>query len=990
MLTTSKDSNWHLKKKDAEFVLKISSPGFEIAELHLQNDVMIHLAKKNLLFSTPVPLLLPDRSGYVAKATLNKASGASVTYDVRLLIFLKGIPLDSWLFYPEPALTQLGQICAHMFLSLKDFDDRAGTARSRVLYWDLRNAPELVSKLSVDIHNVETREYVVETFNRAWQEIQALDKDLPRGVIHSDLGGNNLIAERRPDGWPDVVGVIDFGDVCHSWLVAELAVCIAHALPRFQAPLVAACTVAKAYHQVRPLTEPELRALWPMVVARTCQVFTSATSMSVHTPQNEYNNAELEEDWRLFSVIAPVPLELAYEAFRAALGLGPGQAVQDAQAWLTSHRSSIRPMIGDLTRITPLDLTTTSPMLHDGAFRSPSLLAKRISEVAESVGPSVTVGRYGEVRLTYARPDTPAQDSATLYLGVDVFVPEGTPVYAPCAGEVILREQASVTLQIAPQLWLVVSGVHSSITGHVQAGSALGTVLNTDFSLPYCSVHLKIIDPADSLPSQFIGIPELTAAWLRVCPNPAALLGLEPAQVAAPLAAPEQSRERRLIAVAGMQEHYYRAPPQIERGWRQHMYDTEGRAYLDMVNNVAVLGHSHPRLAALLSNQARLLNTNSRFLYDSLSSFAEAIAKTFPPELGLNQVFFVNSGSEATDLAMRIARKASGRRDVICLEGAYHGCTTAADEVTTTLNDNPENISSRPPWIHLAPLPNLYRGKYTHSHPDAVDRYVRDLAEVVRQVQQTGTEPTRAGVKRGPAAFIAEPLSGNAGGVELPAGYLARAYEAVRAAGGYCIADEVQVGYGRLGTHFWGFLEHGVRPDLVTMAKACGNGYPLGFVVTTKALATAFSAGGAHFFSSAGGATMAAAAGLTVLQTIQEEKLQENAKEVGAYLQDRLKALQAKHPHIIGYLHGHGFYQGVELVRNAATREPATLETKLINERLLQLGVVSHGTGDYSNVLKVKPPLVFTKVSADHFVDMLDLVLEEGNWCDRPKVAAKL
>lgn len=232
-----------------------------------------------------------------------------------------------------------------------------------------------------------------------------------------------------------------------------------------------------------------------------------------------------------------------------------------------------------------------------------------------------------------------------------------------------------------------------------------------------------------------------------------------------------------------------------------------------------------------------------------------------------------------------------------------------------------------------------------------------------------------------PAVFIAEPLSGNAGGVEIPAGYLQEVYEMVRASGGLCISDEVQVGYGRLGTHFWGFQEHGVIPDIITMAKAAGNGQPLGFVITSDAIVEEFRASQGSFFSSAGGGPVSCAIGSAVLDIISQEDLQKNAKEVGAYLHGKLLELQSKHPRIVGHIHGHGLYQGVELVRqgdrtDGAVPEPATAEAYAVCERLLELGVINHNTGDYSNVLKVKPPLYFSKEDADFFVGALDIALQ--------------
>ncbi len=416
--------------------------------------------------------------------------------------------------------------------------------------------------------------------------------------------------------------------------------------------------------------------------------------------------------------------------------------------------------------------------------------------------------------------------------------------------------------------------------------------------------------------------------------------------------------------LAATQEHYFDAPPQIERGWRQYLVDTRGRARVDVVNNVAVLGHSHPALERAVRRQLARLNTNSRFLYGVMVEFAEALAARFPDPL--DTVFLVNTGSEANELALRLARTATGNEDILAVRGAYHGWTGATDAITTSHLDNPRAMGNRPAWVRLVEAPNTYRGPFRG--PDAGDRYADDVRAVLSGLDGEG---------RAPAAFIAEALSGNAGGIVLPDGYLAQVHRDVRAAGGLAIADEVQTGYGRLGAHQWAFEQQGVVPDIVSVAKAAGNGMAVGAVVTTRAIADAFAAEGS-FFSSVGGSPVGCAAGLAVLETIDRERLQENARVVGGHLRAGLKEVAARHTEIVGTVHGMGLYLGVELVRDQATLEPASEEAHAVCERMLELGVIVQPTGDGNNVLKVKPPLCITVESADVVVDALERTLSEG------------
>jgi 4-aminobutyrate aminotransferase-like enzyme len=419
---------------------------------------------------------------------------------------------------------------------------------------------------------------------------------------------------------------------------------------------------------------------------------------------------------------------------------------------------------------------------------------------------------------------------------------------------------------------------------------------------------------------------------------------------------------RRNASFASVQEHYFHEPPEIERGWQNHLFDVGGRSYVDMLNNVSIIGHGHPRLADAVEQQWRRLNTNSRFHYRSVVEFSERLAAKLPDPL--DTVFLVNSGTEADDLALRLAWANTDRRDVVVVREAYHGWSDATDAISTSVADNPNALGSRPGWVHVVAAPNAFRGQY---RGDEAFRYAADAVAYIDDLARAG---------RPPAAFLAEPFYGNAGGMPLPDGYLTKVYEATRRAGGLCIADEVQAGYGRLGDHFWGFEQQDVVPDIVTIAKAMGNGHPLGAVITTRAIADRYRSQG-YFFSSAGGSPVSSVAGLAVLDVLRDERLQANAREVGNHLRRRLVALADRHP-IIGAVHGMGLYLGVEMVRDRATLEPAAEETAAICERLRELGVIMQPTSDRMCVLKIKPPLGTGIAEADFFADALDRVLTDG------------
>ena len=324
----------------------------------------------------------------------------------------------------------------------------------------------------------------------------------------------------------------------------------------------------------------------------------------------------------------------------------------------------------------------------------------------------------------------------------------------------------------------------------------------------------------------------------------------------------------------------------------QYLYDESGRRYLDAYNNVPHVGHSHPRVVQAAIEQMLVLNTNTRYLHDGLAQFAERLVATLPEPLAV--CYFVNSGSEANELALRLARAHTRRRDVIVLDAAYHGNTTTLIDISPYKFNGPGGDGA-PPWVHVLPLPDTYRGRFKKDDPRAGEKY----AEFARQA-------------RNPAAFIAESAPSVGGQIILPERYLASVYAIVRAAGGVCIADEVQTAYGRMGTHFYAFEAQGVVPDVVVLGKPIGNGYPLGAVVTTREIAASFD-NGMEFFSTFGGSTVSCAAGLAVLDVVQEERLQDHAREVGDELLAGLRGLAKRHP-LIGDVRGSGLFLGVELV----------------------------------------------------------------------------
>lgn len=425
----------------------------------------------------------------------------------------------------------------------------------------------------------------------------------------------------------------------------------------------------------------------------------------------------------------------------------------------------------------------------------------------------------------------------------------------------------------------------------------------------------------------------------------------------------ELKTERKQVVGANLSISYQKNL-KINRGALQYLYDDRGDTFIDCVNNVSHVGHCHPVVVKAMQKQLAKLNTNTRYLHDSLVEYAKLITSTLPPKLKV--CYFCNSGSEANDLAIRISRHFTKQKEIIVLDHAYHGTSTVAMELSPYKFDGPGG-GGQQPYIHKGMNPDLYRGTYRYGDEQAGEKYAADIAGIITGISGKGS---------GVAAFICETLLGVGGQIPLPDGYLKAVYSHVRAAGGLCIADEVQVGFGRVGDCFWGFELQGVEPDIVVLGKPIGNGHPLAAVVLTEEVAAAFN-NGMEYFNTYGGNPVSMETGIAVMKVIREEQLQQRALETGDFLIAGLKKLMEKHA-IIGDVRGKGLFVGAELVRDRETLEPAVPEIDEIVEQMKARGFLISTDGPLHNVLKIKPPMLFNLENAQSFLSNLDEVLEEN------------
>ncbi|MEO6942875.1 MAG: aminotransferase, partial [Terrimesophilobacter sp.] len=939
--------NFLIDAPEGKFLLKVLGAGTSESDLLIQDDALTQLALAGI--AAPRPRVGANGS------TIQHATMGGSQVRVRLLDFLDGSSLADSTYLAPSVISALGSLSAGVALGLRAVE---APAPDRGLQWDLRRAGDVIVALLGSVR--ESRREAVDLASRdARARLEPLIGALRTQLIHGDVTDDNVVCRDDEYGRAVPYGVIDFGDLAEGWLVAELAVTVSSLLNRTRSSLASALPAIRAFHEVLPLRDDEVRALWPLVVLRGAVLVVSGEHQVSLEEGNDYASERVEGEWRIFQSATSVNPVVAETMIRDALGMSPLiDPPHDAQ--LLTAPTAEYPLVAGLG--TPqceiLDFSTTSPLLDDGAWLQVDAEWALAREALASH--RVALAPYGIPRLTRATvlSDT---EPATWPTVTDLYLPADSLVSAPFDAKITSTGPNSITVSATREgdtRVLHIEGIASALRGIVAAGDTMGVALDQHEGIARLRVQNR--SASDVAAAPFV-VPSDSAVWRALVPNPEPLLGLVPRE---PVPDAQDEQRRRLAFFPAAQERYYENPPLFERGWREHLIDMRGRVYLDMVNNVAGVGHSDPRLTDAISTQLRLLNTNSRFLYRGLSDLCERLVQHAPsPEL--DTVLLVNSGTEAVDLAIRLAQLYTGRRLVVSLREAYHGWSMAADAVTTSAYDNPVALASRPDWVHVVESPNVYRG--SHREANAGEDYAREFDNEMDALASTGEAI---------GAFLCEPILGNAGGVLLPEGYLRRVYDSVRARGGVCIADEVQVGYGRLGDYFWGVEQQGVVPDIITIAKAMGNGYPLGAVITRRDIAAALQNEG-HFFSSAGGSPVSCAAGIAVLDIMEQDGLQENARVVGGHLATRLRELAGRHP-LIGTVHGLGLYLGVELVRDQETREPADTETAAICERLLELGVIMQPTSERQNVLKIKPPLCLTTADADFFVDCLDEVLRDG------------
>jgi len=824
----------------------------------------------------------------------------------------------------------------------------------------------------------EPRRALLQNIMDDFRKVRPILENLPRQAIHNDLNDWNILISTPLNQPPRLSGLIDFGDMCRAPIICDLAIAGAYALMRQGDIEQALAALVKGFHATCPLTQIDLELLWLLIKVRLTVSVVNAAIESTKSPGELYVTISERGAWEILEN-EKLNENRLLARLRHACGLPVHPQAPAIATWLKENRNAFHPILSEDVKDYPLaDFSVEKCLWPENPFEPRPLTDLRVAGVkADKV-----IGRYGEPRLAFHRLLlTPSLATApqrpTVSLGVDVFALAGQAVHAPVGGIVSHIDQDENGLQVTLRHDTPVGSFFTrwdhlshgakklAIGAEIKVGEAFATLASAQANggwRPHVFVQMSFVEPNDKFWVTAASADDL-AFFQTLFSSPAALLGLDEEQLSFPPLSQAELLEFRQSHFAANLKLSYRAPVMFVRGWRHHLFDVWGRPFLDAYNNVPHVGHAHPRIRRVVCEQLGRMNSNTRYLHPAQKAFAEKLIGKMPVGSGLEVCFFVNSGSEANELALRLARAATGGYDMITPDHGYHGNTTGAIDISAYKFNKP-GMGGRKEWVHLVDVADDYRGRFRENEPDPAALYAAQIDEALMAIEERGGRL---------AGFIAETFPSVGGQIIPPKGYLQQVYMRIREAGGICIADEVQTGLGRLGEYYFAFEQQQVVPDIVVLGKPIGNGHPLAALITTQEIAEKFSQG-AEYFSTFGGSTLSCLIGREVLDIVDEEGLADNAARMGCELLSGLRQLQTRHQ-AIGEVRGLGLFIGVDLVEDRVSRKPATALAEHVTNHLRDEHILIGREGSADNILKIRPPLTIDSVSIERICAALDAAL---------------
>ncbi|UDF30716.1 UNVERIFIED_ORG: aminotransferase class III-fold pyridoxal phosphate-dependent enzyme [Roseateles sp. XES5] len=973
-LASERDQNFKVESPAGSFILKIVNAAEPEVESDFQTALLAHIGTH--AGDLPVPHIRPTvRGESLARVT----SPDGVGHRIRLVSWVDGQPLAET-ERSDAALESLGRMLGRFDGALKGFM-HPGALRD--LDWDIRKAGRSAERLR-HVAAAEDRA-LLERFLARFTALEQRLATLRAAVIHNDANDWNVLVDAADHD--RISGLIDFGDALYSPLIAEVAIAAAYAGLDHADPIGAAAAIARGFHAEYPLLAEEVDVLYDLIAIRLVTSVTMSASRRAHTEDNPYLAISERPAWALLRKLDRMNPRFATAILRKACGF---EAVPGAHAitdWIAANRRSLAPLLERPAATYPAALVPYGDPAHPMTVKSAAEEPDEAQAVWEAHcrenGIELGVGPWGEERTVYTGEMFVSRfiekTRRTRHLGLDIFMAAGTKVFTPLAATVVSVEiepdplgyGCLIALRHEPEgcppfisLWGHLA--HEAL-GRLAAGDRLeagalvgemGAPAENGGWAPH--LHLQLSTDTNLSATEILGVgePHYLDVWAELFPDARTFGGIAQEFYERQGRSHEEIVALRRELLLPNLSISYDKPIKFVRGDGVWLIDDGGRAYLDCFNNVCHIGHAHPAVIEAMARQAATLNTNTRYLHDNIVAYAERLTATLPKELTV--AGFVNSGSEANSLALRMMRAHTGRENALTLDWSYHGTTQELIDISP-YKFRRKGGKGPKPHVHVAAVPDSYHAPADWPVEEHGRRFAESVAEQIAVLRAKGEAP---------GFFIAESIPSVAGQVFLPEGYLREVYRLVREAGGVCIADEVQVGFGRVGSHWWAFETQGVVPDIVTMGKPIGDGHPMAAVVTTREITDSFD-NGMEYFNTFGGNPVSCAVGLAVLDVIESQDLRGNALAIGAYLMDAFRDMQTRHA-VIGDVRGLGLFLGIELVTDRKSKAPATEFARAVSNGARRRGVLMGTEGPHDNVLKMRPPMIFSKRDADHLIAVLE------------------
>mgnify|MGYP001383263801 FL=1 len=966
-LNSERDVNLLIKGAGTkQYVVKISNPKESLAQLEYQ-DLLINHLRQSIQLRNIYPEIFHKKILFYKDR--NERGCA-----VRILTYIEG---DMYAKSKNSDDTEksLGKLLALQSNQLQSFIKNQAI---RSFEWDPSDIRW--TKKFINLFKGANKNIIKNTIDEHEKFVFKNIKNLKHAVTHGDPNDYNIVVKKEK-----IIGFIDFGDSIYAPVINDLAISLSYALMGNNNLYKSLQNIVGTYNEFYKLSDQDIYSLLALIKSRLVITLVMAAKQRKKYPDNKYLSISENNAWGLIYKLDKVDPYFFIAVIRDICNSEP---ILNFSKKIQLFKSQ---QFGNLF---DFDLNNVNKKIVN--FDKSSFLLKtnpsnkKLDNLVEKfLKKNIGIGLYKEKRKVYKSNHYISSlnplKRRDVHLGIDIFVEENTPIKSPLNGKVIILHNNNFKYDYGPTVILehkINNYFFFTLYGHlskkclkklkvgqiVKKGEWIGEI--GDYKINgnwpphlHFQIMTSLLNEVDNFPG--VGEEYLLKIWEQISPDPNIILQI-PESFFINKVQKEKILLKRKKNIARNLSISYQDPLHMLEAKGQFFYDEQGRRYLDCVNNISHVGHSNKFVHEALVSQNLKLNTNTRYLYNIINEYSDRLLKTFPKKL--NKIFFVCTGSEANDLALRIAKNYTKAKNVLVMNNAYHGHTNSLIDLSP-YKFNSKGGEGKKDYVHVLRMPDEIRGKWTNKNYKWVNKYIDEAEDVISKTFNK---------KNSLSSFFFESILGCGGQIELPKGYLKNIFKLVRKKNALCIADEVQTGFGRVGSNFWAFQEHGIVPDIVTLGKPMGNGHPIAAVVTTKKIADTFN-NGMEYFNSFGGNPVSCAVGNAVLDVIEKDNLQKNSKVVGDYFIKKLTQIQKKFPDYISKISGKGLFIGIDFICNGDFLLPdAKLATKLINSLRLK-GILLSTDGPFNNVIKIKPPLVFNKDNADFVCSEIESFLIHEN-----------